>query len=434
MRSNPGLSSIRVPNLKTVVAKSYLPAGRLCYAGASGLALVTAATVAPRLSIVGEYIYQIGFASAFATLSGLGLDRIMARQMASGGFPVGLPNSVIRFRALLAAFVLLASIIVGLVSGAFPAFLFGGIFVISRMLYADLEAIWIGTKMGDKSLFLALLVNGGVTAVGIVLGSYVSSAAMIGLSSLGNVIAFVLLLARGRLVRRDERVPGLIHEANGISWSLLLAIIYARVDLVILASLGSPLESVALYGIITRVFDALALVRGSLAQDEARTISSLRIRTKARRLLSLAMRTQFVALLVSLVGFVLVWICSNNEFNVITLTTAASYSSIGMVFAALPLFFSHLPTTAMIYSDRRTHRLLVGSLITCAGSVVLKWLFISFWGVSGAILAIGVVEILSACVFYLLYWANARSWASFRIVWIPLAGGVVISAFSVFVL
>lgn len=409
------------------MAKSYLPAGRLCYAGASGSALVMAAAVAPSLSVVGEYIYQIGFASAFATLSGLGLDRIMARQMASGGIAVGIPQRILNFRGILGAFILLTSIFLGLAFSDFFVYLFAGVFIVSRMFYADLEAVWIGAKLGDKSLFVALVVNGGVTGAGIVFGSYVDSAAMIGLSSLGNVIALSLLLTRGRLSRRAARIPGLIQEANGISWSLLLAIIYARVDLVILASLGSPLESVALYGIITRVFDALALVRGSLAQDEARTIASLRVRTKARRLLALAMRTQFVVLAIAVVGYVFVWICSSNRID---LLIDSDYESLGMVFAALPLFFSHLPTTAMIYSDRRTNRLLTGSIITCVGSVAVKWLFISQWGLTGAILALGIVEILSAAVFYLLYWANARSWASSRIVWVPFAGGILMSAVS----
>lgn len=412
------MKAARTGGLKTVVSRSYLPVGRLCYAGASGLALVTAAAIAPSLSVVGEYIYQIGFASAAATLSGLGLDRIMARQMASGGLRVGIPFGILNFRVALAALVILIAVISGLFLGNIPVFVAAGVFVVSRMLYADLEAIWIGAKVGDKSLFVALVLNGFVTAGGIVFGAYVSSAAMIGLSSLGNLLALCFLLMRGRLVRQQVKITGLIKEANGISWSLLLGIVYARVDLVILASVGSSLESVALYGIVTRVFDALVLIRGSLAQDEARNISSLRIRTKARRLLALALRTQFVALLISILAFVFLWICSSNR---IELLPGTGYESVVMVLVALPLFFSHLPTTSMIYSDRRTHRLLIGSVITCVGSVVLKWFLISQWNIAGAILAIGFVEILSAAVFYFLYWANARSFRSFRIVLIPLA-------------
>lgn len=410
--------------MRALVGRSYLPIGRLTYAGASGVSLLIATQTSPNLAIIGEYIYQVGFASAFATLAGLGLDRIMARRMSSGEMRVGVPEAILKFRAILAASVIAISLIVGVSFHEVLVCLFAGVFVVSRVLYADLEALWIGAKLGDKSLFAALVANGLITGVGIIAGSIFSSAAMMGFSSLGNVVALLVLLSRRRLSRRQEPIPGVIREAQGISWSLLLAIVYSRVDLVILAALGASLESVALYGIVTRIFDALALIRGSLAQSESREISALRIRTKARRLLSLTMRTQFVVTVGALLGLLGVWISDVLGYE---LPFGATSLSLGMAFAALPLFFSHLPTTAMIYSDRRTHRLLVGSLITCLGSIGVKFYLIHLGGLGGAILAIGVVEIFSCMIFYLLYWANARSWGSSRIVWIPLATGFLLT-------
>jgi O-antigen/teichoic acid export membrane protein len=416
--------------LRNAVSKSYLPLGRLTYAGTSGLSLLIATQISPNLSIVGEYVYQIGYASAIATVAGFGLDRIMARRMSSGEMKVGFPREILAFRLILLAAIVISSLALGMIFDQILVFGFAGFFVVSRVFYADLESVWIGARLGDKSLFAALIVNGIVTGAGIVGGSLFSSAAMMGSSSLGNVIALGILLSRNRLSVRPGAVPGLVREARGISLSLLLAIVYARVDLVILAALGAPLQSVALYGVITRVFDALALVRGSVAQYEARDISSLRLRTKARRLRSLSMRTQSVVIPIGVIGVLVLWIFASNH---VLLPAEINRTALAMAFSALPLFFSHLPTTAMIYSDRRTHRLLLGSLITCAGSIGLKWCLISAGGLSGAIFAIGAVELLSCLVFYLLYWENARNWASSRTVWVPLGAGFLLAGASILI-
>lgn len=411
--------------VRALVGRSYLPIGRLTYAGASGVSLLVATQTSPNLAIIGEYIYQVGFASAFATFAGLGLDRIMARRMSAGDMTVGVPESILKFRCILGVAVFGISLLIGVCLGEILVGLFAGLFVVSRFLYADLEAVWIGAKLGDKSLFAALVANGLITGAGIIVGSIFSSVAMMGFSSLGNIVALLMLVARRRLSIRKEAMPGVVREAQGISWSLLLAIVYSRVDLVILAALGVSLESVALYGIVTRIFDALSLIRGSLAQYESREISSLRIRTKARRLLALAMRIQVFVVSAALVGLVGVWVWASLGLE---LPVGANTLSLGMALAGLPLFFSHLPTTAMIYSDRRTHRLLIGSLVTCLGSIGLKWCLIQYGGLSGAILAIGAVEIFSCSIFYFLYWSNARSWSSFRIVWIPLLSGLLLTS------
>jgi O-antigen/teichoic acid export membrane protein len=407
--------------IKGIARKAYLPLGRLIYAGASGVGIVAATQLTPSLSVVGEYIYQIGFASALATLSGFGLDRIMARRMSSGELATGLPRGIVRFRLLVVVIIMMTAALAGFAFDSLLAFVCGGLFVISRMIYADLEALWIGASLGDRSLFAALIANGVITGGGIIAGSLSSSAAMMIASSMGNLVAMSILLLRRRLRVISTSVPGVLKEAQGISWSLLLAIIYARVDLLMLAALAVPLDSVALYGILTRVFDALALIRGSLAQNASREVSSKRIRTKARRLLALAMRTQAVIVPFSFLGVLIVWLGHDAGVEVLS---GVEYIPLALALASLPLFFSHLPTTAMIYSDARTHRLLIGSVITCLGSVGLKWLLISHAGLNGAILAIGAVEILSCLVFFLLYWANARSWRSSRIVWVPLCASV----------
>jgi hypothetical protein len=412
-----------------VVGKAYLPLGRLIYAGASGVGIVAATQMTPSLSVVGEYIYQVGFASALATLSSLGLDRIMARRMSSGELPVGLPRSIVRLRAILGVVAIVTAALVGFVLDSWPVYICAGLFVVSRMVYADIEALWIGANLGDKSLFAALVVNGVLTGSGIIVGSLFSSAVMMAASSIGNLAAVVILLSRSRISVISMRVPGVLKEAQGISWSLVLSIIYARVDLLILAALSVPLDSIALYGIITRIFDALALIRGSLAQNASREVSSLRIRSKARRLLALAMRTQFVVVPFTLLGLIIVWLVALSNFDVLQ---GAEYTSVALAFAAVPLFFSHLPTTAMIYSDVRTHRLLLGSIITCLGSVGIKWWLIQQASLNGAIIAIGVVEMLSCFVFFLLYWANARSWRSSRLVWFPFITGLASLAIVLF--
>lgn len=415
----------------TLVSRAYLPIGRLYYAGASGLSLVIAAALTPRLAVVGEYIYQVGFASAIATIASLGLDRMMARRIAAGSLPVGWPTSVVRFRSWLAAALIVAAGLAGLAYSQFDVFLACGFFVVSRMFYADVEAVWIAARLGDRTLFLALVLNGSLTAAGIIVGSFYSSVAIIALSSLGNVLAFALLLSKRRLPTRTLEMGGAISEAGGIAASLVLAVVYARVDLVILASLGSPLESVALYGIVTRMFDALVLVRGAAAQEESRAIASLRIRTRARRLRALTLKVQLAALLIALLGLSSTWLLKHYDldFGVIS-----SYFTLGMMFVALPLFLSHLPTAAMIYSDRRTHRLLLGSVITCVGSVAVKWLLISTWGLDGAVLAIGLVESISALVFFFVYWSNARSWRSSQVVWVPLLAGFLLLLAAIAVL
>ncbi len=407
------------PFIRGRMSKFFLPAGRLFYAGTSGIGLVFSTQATQNLAAVGEYIYQIGFASAFATVAGLGLDRVMARRMAAFEMPVGIPTKILLFRAGLCGVILAVSAALGLMFE--PALLYSGLFVISRVLYADLEAIWIGAKLGDAFLFVALVVNGLVTGGGLILGSQIGSAAMMAFSSLGNVLAVLVLILAMRVKLVQDSPPGLINEAHGISWSLILAVVYARADLVVMAALGVPLEAVAFYGIVTRVFDALALLRGARAQHEAREVAPLRPGSRARRLLALSARTQFVLGPIAILGTALLWVVKAAGIG---LLDSVDPSSVGYALAALPLFFSHLPTTAMIYSDRRTHRLLIGSLITCAGSIALKWALIKTAGVHGAILAIGLVEVVSCLTFYLLYWDSARTWRSSQIVWLPLSAGI----------
>lgn len=408
---------------------AYLPVGRLVYAAASGLGLVLATQVAPSLHVIGEYIYYVGFASALATLGGLGLDRIMARRISAGEICVGMPGKIVHFRLVLFAAIVLSASATGIALDLAAVLISAGIFVVSRILYADLEAVWIGADLGDKTLFIALVVNGIVTGGGIIFGSFFSVAAVMALSSLGNLLAWLILMSRGRIKKVFATMPGVLKEAQGISWSLLLAIMYARVDLVLLAAIGASLESVAVYGIITRVFDAVALVRGSLAQKAAREVSRLRIRSKARRLYKLAMRTQIIVISVAVIGVLVVLSSVAVDFPI-----GASPSSVAAAFVALPLFFSHLPTTAMIYSDARTHRLLLGSVMTCAGSIGLKWLLISSMGLDGAVLALGLVELLSALVFFILYWIDAGTWRFAKIVWVPLLFGVVMAVCALLLL
>ncbi|WP_423182230.1 hypothetical protein [Arthrobacter sp. NyZ413] len=415
-------------SIRTAIHKSYLPFGRLVYAAASGFSLLVATQFASDLTVVGEYVYQVGYASAAATVAGLGLDRILARRISSGELRLGFPQVVLKFRILLAILLVTLSIGIGIFIGQLAVFGSVAFFIVSRLFYADMEAVWVGAKLGDRSLFVALVTNGILTGAGIILGSFYSSAAMIAFSSLGNVIALGILLSRSRLPLSNALLPGLVRESQGISGSLLLAIVYGRVDLVILAAFGAPLPSVAFYGVVTRIFDALALVRGSLAQYEARDISSLRLRTKARRLRALSTRTQAIVFPASFCGVV---ILLGLEAAHVLLPFEATFIEMAMLFSAIPLFFSHLPTTTMIYSDRRTHRLLIGSVITCAGSVGIKWLLISVGNLAGAIFAIGLVELLSCLVFYLLYWENARSWASSRTVWLPSIAGILIAGISV---
>lgn len=379
-----------------------LVASRLVYAGLTGGSLALATVFDGDRDSIGKYVYYIGAASAISTVSSLGIDRVVARRIAGGEVQVGLPLLVVRIRLIEA---ILVAILFASVYGArifdIPAAGFCMVFfyVASRVFYVDLESIWIAGSLSALTLAFALVVNGVVSGVSVYAGAVSSSSSiMIIGSALGNVLAiFCFFVARQVRVNRAP-LPRLFGECRGIASSLTLSVAYSRVDLLVLAIAGASLPAVAIYGVITRVYDALLIIRGSLAQQDTRDIAKFDLGRRFERVVKLSRRFQlrlFVACAIGLAVLALFPQISRSLDDSLVLCMAAV--------AGLPLFFSHMPTSAAIFADKRTHLLFAGSLITCVLSVLVKVLLISKFGVLGAVFALNIVEWLSCCVFAALY-------------------------------
>lgn len=404
--------------------KHLLTVGRLGYAGASGVALVAALGFPDRVDAVGQYTYQATFAGALAIVLTFGVDRTLARRVSAEEIPPRIPTTIAAFFvAVLGICVALAATLAGLgIDRSVVAAV--GLFVVTRVAYAVIEAFWIGAHLGDRVLAIALLANGAVTAAGIGFGSAHGAAVMTALSACGNVVGAVILLTTGRVRLARVDLPGFVTEVRGVAGSSVLAVIYARTDLVILAVLGARLEQVAVFGVVTRVFDALALVRGAIAQQETRELAKLDDAGRASTIARLVPRTVQRA---TLLGFSGVAVVALVAFLGVVPTFEKESDLLALSCVSIPLFFSHLSTTALIFADRRTHLLFIGSIAATLGSVVTKAVLITQFGASGAVLAIGAVEVISYLVFLRLYLPSSHGLTR-RLGLFPLAGGLAVGA------
>lgn len=380
--------------------KSVLSAARLLYALLTGGSLILVSLNPALIDTVGAYTLQAGIAAAVAAIVPLGLDRSIARLRASGSIAFDLPSSLLKFRALEAIALCAAAAVAALATQTLLLPLACLIFAVSRLIYGDLEAIWIASHRTTRWLGIALLVNGAVTAIGIVAGAAIGPEAMLIFSSGGNVLAALLLTFVGRYQIGELQLRTVRSEAIGFGSSATLAVVYARVDILILAITNVDLQAVAVYGIILRVFDALALIRGSISQLEMRTLARLPSEQRLGQAISVGARTSLIAAASSVAAIPI-----SLALLALPIFSAWNGNSDAVVIAllAIPLFMSHLATSAVVLSDERTHLLLIGSIVSAVCAVVIKFLLITFFQVDGAVAAIGLCELASFVIFAALY-------------------------------
>jgi hypothetical protein len=402
-----------------------LVAARLGYVLITGVALVAALQHADYLKTVGSYTYQIGFAGAAAAILACGADRVLARRIAAKEIPARYPRSLLMFRIALAGATLLVAVPIGIAIGHTAIIASCITFVIARVIYADIEAMWIASDSGDAYLAAALTVNGIITAVGIYAGAAVSAPFMVAVSALGNVIALLVLLSSRRVRTASFALPEFVSESRGTGLSSVLAVIYQRADLALLASATTPLSSVGLYGLVTRVFDALTVARGAIAQQETRDLAGLTHDRRVSRLADWAPRIQLVALALS--GAALIGIVVAQTTTLFS-DAQQQWLLLALAAAVLPLFFSHTPTVALVFADRRTNLLLAGSVVACVASTGVRAVLIHVWGLSGATVGIAAAEYISCLTFFLLYARASPFRAKARVLGYPLAAAAVAAA------
>lgn len=408
--------------LRRLSGKTYLTFGRLSYALVTGAALLLVIQDAHLLNTIGAYTYLAAIAGAGSVVCALGIDRTLGRRIAAGEMQVGLPLSVLRFRASECLTIIAGAAVFATLTDSWAGTCSVVLFVIGRIAYSDIESMWISSRSGDAYLGFALLLNGLVSGGGIVVGAQIGAPLMVTLSALGNLVGLVLLLAKGKWKVTRSPLPAFIAEARGFALSAALSTVYSRSDLVIIALVGVPLPSVAIYGLVTRVFDAMTLIRGAVAQSETRDLAVLSIDARYARLAVFALRTQIIALVAATLGIGAVLVASLLD---LVPAWTSQWSLLAFALAVVPLFFSHLPTTAMVYSDQRSHLLFIGSLISCVGSVLVKALLIGALSIEGAVMAIGIVEFLSCITFVGLYWRPRVSRVALTVVALPVAASLI---------
>lgn len=376
-----------------------LAAGRIIYAFAAGIALVLASLDPANTAAVGSYTLQSGIAAAVAAILPLGLDRALARRRATDSTS-DFPASLIRLRLTEIAVVLVVAVTLAWAFTAWFLALACAVFAITRLVYADLESLWIASGRSEFTLSVTIALNGIVTAIGIYAAAPFGGSAMVALSALGNLIAFVALGLLGRWRVNRESLRPFTKEALGFGGSAALAVAYGRADLLILALTGANLEAVAVYGIITRMFDALGLIRGSIAQVEMRRLAPMLPHDRAVETTKIANTTALVSagLSVATIGATYI-ILALPVFE----AWAPFSAAVLIASVSIPAYAAHLSTAALVLSDRRAHLLFVGSIISTICAVGAKLILILEYGVNGAVFAIGLVELISFVVFMTLY-------------------------------
>lgn len=377
-----------------------LSAGRIAYALLAGLALLVVSLSASLIETVGAYTLQAGLAASVAALLPMGVDRVVARRLAAGEIDVDLPIALIKLRVLQVGLLLIAMICFSVWSQWGAVAVPCGAFVIARLLYADLETLWIASARPIRTLGLVVGLNGVITAAGLIIAAPLGAGAMVLGSSAGNLVALTILAVSGRWKIGFGPMKGLAREAAGFGTSAALAVVYSRVDLLIIAFLGVNLQSIAVYGVVTRMFDALGLIRGSIAQIESRALATETAKARYSRVLKMAARGSFATVSVSCAA-ALIWFLA-MALPVFT-AWGADKTMLFIAISAIPAYFLHLSTTALVFADRRSHILLLGSVLAASGAVGLKLVLIGGLATSGAVAAVGVCEALSFLIFVWSY-------------------------------
>lgn len=397
--------------------KSILSLARLLYAALTGGSLVAASLTPGLIATVGAYTLQAGIAAAVAAVVPLGLDRSVARMRASGQISFDMPKALVQFRVVELA--LLALIATGAAVLTQQYALTGAclMFASSRLVLGDLEALWIASPRPTRWLGASLVANGVISAAGIYLGAAHGPEAMLALSSVANFVAAGILLWRGGFRTGQADLRRVRRESFGFGASAAVAVIYARADVFIIAIIGVDLASVAVYGIILRVFDALALIRGSVAQIEIRTLATKPSRLRLGEAMNVGRRAIFASAGAAIaLAPVIVLALQLPIFSAWKGDESAIYTAL----ICVPLFMTHLATSAVVLADARTHLLLAGSILSAASAVAVKWALISAAGVTGAVASIGICEVLSFVIFATLYRGRMDARAVLTYVAVPI--------------
>jgi O-antigen/teichoic acid export membrane protein len=322
------------------------------------------------------------------------------------------------------------AVVAGVAFNALPLALSTALFVSVRLVYADIEAFWIAAHLGDRTLALALAVNGVLTGAGIFVGSGMGPSVMTLVSATGNLVAVLILVASKRVRARSDPLPDIVRETRGMAGSVVLGVVYLRSDLVILGATGLPLGSVAIYGLFTRAFETVGIIRGALAQQETRDLARLDVASRMARLTAWSVQGQALVGALAGLGALAVAVVGIEVGNAIG---GFELSVVLVAIVAMPLYWSHSSTTAMIFSDRRTHLLLLGSIVACLVSVLLKVALIETWGISGAVFALGVAEYISCAAFVTLYWRPRISRAALSVLLPPIVSMAVVGSMSLLI-
>lgn len=360
-----------------------------------------AVAIGAPLKTIGSYTYLSAIGAAVAVALTLGADRVISRRMAEQRLagPV-YPAAIARLRMYECLVVVLLVIgVTALRPGLAPAAISVAVWVVSRLIYNDIESFAIATRASDRRLAIAIGLNAAATSLGVVIGSLLAAEAMVLGSAIGNVVGLVPFVVGTGFCVRDvpELRTGLTAETWPVGLSVLLALAYGRADLLILHSLGFTLEEVGTYGLCFRIVDAFVLVRGSLAQQEVREVASMDPPDRWSHILRGATRLTLLVMVIATSGALTV---TALPALVAWLLPAAICC---IVAGALVLSSAHYPTAIAVYSDSRTRRLLMGSAFAALASLALKWVLASTAGLNGMVLGLGIVEVASFMTFVVAY-------------------------------
>lgn len=403
-----------------------LSAGRLTYAVSAGLSMLVVSLDQSNLSVVGEYTIQIGIAAAVSLALTLGIDRVQARKVASGEAKGDFSRTFLAVRSLSVFGIITIASLTGILTSQYALIGACTFFILSRLLYADLEMFWIASGRSEVFVGTMIGLNGVLTALAVLFGVGYGASVMVALSAAATSLAGAGLLIAGHWrISRNQWSVSEFKEATGFGLSALLSAIYSRSDLVVLALSGATLELVGVYGVILRVFDALTLIRGSVAQVEMRRFAPLAMELRVSQMFALAKKVAIMAAPIAMLGVVVVAVLLK-----LPVFEAWRAGEMNLILAAviIPAFLSHLSTSALVLSDSRSHLLLLGSVITALGSIVIRTVLVMCYGTEGAVFAIGISELFSYLVFSALYARTVVTKNTLPALIIPLASIAIAAA------
>lgn len=217
----------------------------------------------------GEYVFVFSFAALFGLLSDFGLAKVavrdMVREPSSAGVVLGtamagrLILAAISFVAAQLALVALGvsadlRIAIAIVSLLFVTEAMLSVTAVFQMRLAmQYEAlVSVVIQAVDTVLILSLIAAGA--------GLLVIVAAPVASGVVGVVVAYTLVRRRfaTRLSVEISRLPRLLIEAAPVGLTLVLAVIYLRIDSVLLGLLATP-QDVGLYGAAFKPIEYLLL-------------------------------------------------------------------------------------------------------------------------------------------------------------------------------